>query len=81
MVPLGVITSPGVAAVALPPSVQQLLAEFPAFCSSGAGVWRQYKHSVEHDIEMAGRPITATPRRLDAAKPVAAEKEFREFVV
>jgi Reverse transcriptase (RNA-dependent DNA polymerase) len=79
MVPSAVVSAPAVAAVDVPPAVQQLLAEFPAICSSGAGLWRHPKHSVEHVIETSGRPVSAKPRRLDAAKRAVAEKEFREL--
>jgi hypothetical protein len=79
MVPSAVVSAPAVLAVVVPPAVQQLLAEFPAICSSGADVWRHPKHSVKLVIETSGRPVSAKPRRLDAAKRAVAEKEFREL--
>jgi Reverse transcriptase (RNA-dependent DNA polymerase)/RNase H-like domain found in reverse transcriptase len=78
-VPTVVSSPPEVAAMAVPPAVQHLLAEFPAICSAGTGVWRHPKHSVEHVVETTGRLVTAKPRRLDAAKRAVAEKEFREL--
>jgi hypothetical protein len=40
MVPTAVVSPSKVAAVVVPPAVQQLLAEFPAICSAGTGVWK-----------------------------------------
>jgi cleavage and polyadenylation specificity factor subunit 1 len=67
------------AAVSVPPQVQQLLADFPSVCSTGTGKWRKPKHTVEHSIDTTGKPVTAKPRRLDAAKRAVAEAEFREL--
>jgi Reverse transcriptase (RNA-dependent DNA polymerase)/RNase H-like domain found in reverse transcriptase len=78
-VPSGVVTAASVAAVVVPPPVKQLLTEFPSICSSGTGVWCRPKHNVEHVVETVGRPVTAKPRRLDPAKRLVAEQEFREL--
>jgi hypothetical protein len=71
--------APVAAAVAVPPSVQQLLQKFPTICSAGSGTWLRAKHGVEHVVETTGRPVTAKPRRLDPAKRAIAEQEFREL--
>jgi Reverse transcriptase (RNA-dependent DNA polymerase) len=79
--PSAVVPARGAAAasVTVPPAVQQLLARFPAVCSTGTGTWIKPKHGVEHAVETTGRPVTAKPRRLDPAKRAVAEKEFREL--
>jgi hypothetical protein len=79
VVKTAVVKTAAVAAVSGPPPVQQLLAEYLAICSSGAGAWRHPKHSVEHVVETVGRPVTAKPRRLEPGKRAVAEKEFREL--
>jgi hypothetical protein len=58
------------------PSVQSLLASFPAIIGDGKGK-PSPKHKIRHTIETTGRPMFAKACRLDPDKLRQAEAEFR----
>jgi cleavage and polyadenylation specificity factor subunit 1 len=60
---------------ATPEPFRSLFCEFQDVAGS-SGTLPPVKHSVEHVIETAGRPVTAKFRRLDAGKLLAAKTEF-----
>jgi hypothetical protein len=60
------------------PTVQSLLASFPAIISDGKGKPLP-KHKIRHTIEMTGRPVFGKARRLDPDNLRQAEADFREL--
>jgi hypothetical protein len=60
------------------PTVQSLLASFPAIISDGKGKPLP-KHKIRHTIEMTGRPVFGKARRLDPDNLRQAEADFPEL--
>jgi hypothetical protein len=63
---------------ATPPRLRALISQFPEVVNA-TGKLPPIKHSVQHVIVTAGRPVTAKFRRLDAAKLAAAKAEFLQL--
>jgi len=59
-----------------PPPVRKLLSRFPTIIGDSAAKWQHPLHNITHSIEMTGRPITATARRLVPDRQRLAQQEL-----